>query len=459
MTKQPTEWTTYAIENLLANETLYIGDGYRAKSSELAETGLPFARAGNIGDGFQFQDADRFPVRDLSKVGIKISESGDIVFTSKGTVGRFALVKESTERFVYSPQLSFWRVLNRKIIEPRFLYHWMYGQEFYRQFYGVKGQTDMADYVSLRDQRRMHITLPPLPEQRAIAAILGSLDDKIELNRWMNATLEAIAHALFKSWFVDFDPVYANRGERASSLPAEVLALFPDTLVESELGMIPAGWEVRSAGKVVKAVGGSTPRTKDSKYWEGGTHYFATPKHLSDISSPILFETNRKVTDAGLAKISSGLLPIGTVLLSSRAPVGYLALTEAPVCINQGFIAMICNGPVSNYYMLNWADAHLQIIKGRASGTTFAEISKRNFRKILVLVPDPRIMQVFDSSVAPLYEKITQGMHESRTLAELRDTLLPRLISGQLRAVPLRNNSGNRWRVRCPPSFAPSNPR
>ncbi len=436
MTNRPTEWTTYAIENLLADEILYIGDGYRAKNSELAQTGLPFARAGNIDNGFQFQDADRFPIKDLPKVGGKISQAGDVVFTSKGTVGRFALVKNDTERFVYSPQLSFWRILNQQVIEPRFLYHWMYGQEFRQQFSGVKGQTDMADYVSLRDQRRMNITLPPLPEQRAIAAILGSLDDKIELNRQMNATLEGIARALFQSWFVDFDPVRVRRGEArlAPTLPAEALALFPDTLVESELGLIPQGWRVEPIGNIVKAVGGGTPSTKNNEYWDNGIHYFATPKDMSVLSAPILLETERKVTDEGLAKISSGLLPTGTVLLSSRAPVGYLAIAQVPVCVNQGFIAMVCNGPVSNYYILNWTLANMDVIKGRASGTTFPEISKQNFRPIPALVPPQKVIEAFDKTVSSLYAQITLNLQESRTLTELRDALLPRLLSGQLRA-------------------------
>jgi len=183
---------------------------------------------------------------------------------------------------------------------------------------------------------------------------------------------------------------------------------------------------------VVEAVGGGTPSTKNPVYWNEGVYPFATPKDLSGLSSPILLATERRVTDAGLSKISSGLLPVGTVLLSSRAPVGYLAIAHVPVCVNQGFIAMICDGKVSNYYVLNWADANMAKIKMRASGTTFAEISKRNFRPIPALVPAAEVMAAFDSVVEPLYTKMRLNLEESRTLAELRDTLLPKLISGEL---------------------------
>ena len=208
--KADSEWRRYEVSALIKAGALEIGDGYRAKNDELATSGLPFARAGNIKDGFQFADADRFPEENLERIGNKISESDDVVFTSKGTVGRFAFVREDTPRFVYSPQLCFWRSRDHGLIDPRFLFYWMSGREFFVQFKGVAGQTDMAEYVSLRDQRSMRLTLPPLPEQHTIAHILGTLDDKIELIRRMNETLEEMARALFKSWFIDFDPVHAK---------------------------------------------------------------------------------------------------------------------------------------------------------------------------------------------------------------------------------------------------------
>ncbi len=276
-------------------------------------------------------------------------------------------------------------------------------------------------------------SLPPLPEQRAIAHILGTLDDKIELNRRMNATLEAIARAIFKSWFVDFDPVRAKSEGRDPGLPDEIAALFPDSFEESELGWIPRGWEVRPIGELVEAVGGTTPSTSEPAYWEDGLIHWATPKDLSSLTSPVLLETARQITDEGLAQISSGLLPKGTVLLSSRAPVGYLAIAEIPVAINQGFIAMKCNGPISNYYTLWWTEFNMDLIKSHAGGTTFQEISKRNFRPLPALVPRPEIIAVFDAMVEPLYQGIVNNEQQSRTLAELRDTLLPKLISGEIR--------------------------
>ena len=128
-------------------------------------------------------------------------------------------------------------------------------------------------------------------------------------------------------------------------------ALFPDRLVESELGKIPEGWEVKAVGAIASIVGGTTPSTKQAQYWEGGTHCWATPKDLASLSVPVLLKTERRITDAGLSKIGSGLLPPGTVLLSSRAPIGYLAVAETPVAINQGFIGILPRDEMSNLFI------------------------------------------------------------------------------------------------------------
>jgi type I restriction enzyme S subunit len=427
------DWTRYEVQELISSAKLVVGDGYRAKNSELTRAGLPFARAGNVNSGFLFDDTDCFPERDIARVGNKISQPGDVVFTSKGTVGRFAFVRKETRRFVYSPQLCFWRSLDANFIDPYFLYFWMLGVEFFNQFKGVAGQTDMAEYVSLTDQRRMHITLPPLTEQRAIAHILGALEDKIELNRRMNETLEAMARALFKSWFVDFDPVRAKINGSEIGLPKDASDLFPDSIVDSELGTIPNGWSVHQISELAEIVGGSTPSTQESAYWEDGIHAWATPKDLSSLSVPVLLGTERRITDAGLLQIGSGLLPVGSVLLSSRAPIGYLAITEIPVAINQGFIAMKPKANVSNLFLLLWAAVAQDEIVSRANGSTFLEISKSSFRPIPVAVPDGQVMAAFEKIVRPIYQRIVCATRDATALAKTRDSLLPKLISGEVR--------------------------
>lgn len=277
------------------------------------------------------------------------------------------------------------------------------------------------------------INVPPRKVQKQIVGILGSLDQKIELNQRMNETLEGMARAIFKSWFVDFDPVHAKvEGRTPEGMDSATAALFPSTFTPDGL---PEGWALSEIGDEVTVCGGSTPSTKEPKFWDGDIHW-TSPKDLSSLSHPVLLDTERKITVDGLKKITSGLLPKGTVLMSSRAPIGYLAIAEVPVAINQGYIAMIADKKISNVFVWLWTLEKMDEIKSFANGSTFQEISKKNFRPISVCVPDEKVLQAFDELVIPLYQKIVSNVKENQTLAALRDTLLPKLISGELRVDP-----------------------
>ena len=326
------------------------------------------------------------------------------------------------------------RAIARDTNDPRFLYY-LLGTLALNSRRAGSGQPLLnQDILS-----RIPTTVPPPAEQRAIAHILGTLDDKIELNRKQNETLEAMARALFKAWFVDFEPVRAKlegrwqRGQSLPGLPAHLYDLFPDRLVDSELGEIPEGWRLSTIGEEVTVCGGSTPSTKEPEFWEGGQHCWATPKDLSALKFPVLLDTDRKITDAGLAKISSGLLPVGTVLLSSRAPIGYLAIAGVPTAINQGFIAMKCDGVLPNVFVLAWCRESMDAIINNANGSTFQEISKSNFRPIPVVIPSEPVLDSFRKAADSLYRQMAENERESRSLTQLRDTLLPKLLSGELR--------------------------
>ncbi|MEW6105272.1 MAG: restriction endonuclease subunit S [Bacillota bacterium] len=367
----------------------------------------------------------------LENSAAKLLPKGTVVITARGTVGALAQLGRDM-----AFNQTCYALLPREELDNDFLFYALKSTmtEMHALTYGTVFET-----ITTHTFDQWTIPFPSLPEQRAIAHFLGTLDDKIELNRRMNETLEAMARAIFKAWFVAFDPVRAKMegrwkgGQSLPGLPAHFYGLFPDRLVDSELGEIPEGWGVDTISDLANIVGGSTPSTKEPAYWEGGIHYWATPKDLSQLSVPVLLETERKITDAGLAQISSGLLPAGTVLLSSRAPIGYLAITEVPVAINQGFIAMVPKKGVSNLFLLLWAFFAHDSILSRANGSTFQEISKANFRPIPLVAPPTGVMKVFDEKVRPLYGRIVENERESRTLASLRDALLPKLVSGELR--------------------------
>lgn len=168
--------------------------------------------------------------------------------------------------------------------------------------------------------------------------------------------------------------------------------------------------------------------------WYDATGFPLTPWAAMEVkkAKTKITKAGKKLTDAGIAKISSGLLPAGILLLSSRAPVGYLAISAIPVAVNQGFIAMKCNDRTSNYFMLNWCQTNMGEIKSRATGTTFPEISKNSFRPISVIPPSKAIMAEFTAKVASIYAQITANLRQSQILATLRDALLPKLLSRQL---------------------------
>lgn len=315
------------------------------------------------------------------------------------------------------PEFIFWYL--------QYLYTYGYMYPYHVQHTGV------ARFQYTQFASQMIFQLPSYVEQQGIAHILGTLDDKIELNRRQNATLEAMAQAIFKEWFVDFGPVRAKmEGRQPEGMSREIADLFPERLDGEGK---PEGWKKLTVGDVFKIAGGSTPSTKEEKFWQGGAHCWATPKDISRLKAPVLLETERHITNEGVSIISSGLLPVGTLLLSSRAPIGYLAITKVNTAINQGFIAVYENKKISSCYMLLWCKAHMNDIFEKANGSTFQEISKSNFRTISFIFPNDEILSIGNKYIKTIYEKITFNEIEINTLTSLRDSLLPKLISGELR--------------------------
>ena len=419
-------WHRYDVSSLIDRRALLVGDGYRARNSELAATGPPFARAGNIAFGFRFADADRLSENRLHAVGNKLSKPGDVVFTSKGTVGRFALVQTDTERFVYSPQLCFWRSLDHSIIDPKFLYYWMQGREFHDQFKSVSGQTDMAEYVSLADQRRMFITAPPVPEQRAIAHILGHLDDKIELSRRMNETLETMARALFKSWFVDFDPVRAKMAGRDTGLPKYRANMFPDRFQDSKMGPIPKGWSIGCLGDVASSV----RRGIDPKDVSDGTPYVGL-EHMPR-GSIALTEWDRSERVASSKFVfKKGELLFGKLRpyfhKVGLAPVSGICSTDIVVIDPKSVTwSAFSLATVSSIEFVRYADH-------TSTGTKMPRTSWNAMRRYAICLPPAAVAEEFQSVVGPLLDRIIANVHCNHSLDTLRNLLLPRLVSGDLR--------------------------
>lgn len=440
------EWTTCTVADIKApiQNALATGPFGSAISSRFfVDTGVPVIRGSNlsqeistrlIDEGLVFIAPDK--AQEFSR---SFARRGDLIFTCWGTIDQVGLIDSRSMFDTYIVSNKQMKLTpDPEKADSLFLYYLFSNPEVRAEIVNRGIGTSVPGF-NLGQLKSIPLLLPPVDEQRTIAHILGTLDDKIELNRRTNETLEAMARAIFKSWFVDFDPVRAKaNGEPPESichrlgLTPDILDLFPDSLEESEICKIPAGWAVAPVGKLAEVVGGGTPSTKDEAFWNDGLHYWATPKDLSKLATPVLLSSERKITDKGLAQIGSGLLPPGTVLLSSRAPIGYRAITEVPIAINQGFIAMQPNPGVSRLFLLYWAEWAHQEIVSRANGSTFLEISKGSFRPIPVVTPPTSIFGAFDQLLGPIYQRMVCNEREAIALAEQRDTLLPRLLSGEI---------------------------
>jgi type I restriction enzyme S subunit len=416
-----TEVRKATVAELQAEGILLVEDGNhgenRPRPSEFASEGTAFIRAADLDSGrVDFSSASRITDHARKRITKGIGAPGDVLVSHKGTVGKIALVPNDAPPFVCSPQTTFWRTLREDVLDRGYLFAFLRSPIFMAELATRAGETDMAPYVSLTSQRALHVVIPDIRTQRRIASVVGSLDEKLNVDSRITQTILALGTARFRSRF--------DLGLSGPTSPD-----WPARLRE--------GWVAATVGDLAKVVGGGTPRTDQPGFWSGGLNHWVTPKDLSRQRSPVLLDTERRITDAGLAQVGSGLLPIGTVLLSSRAPIGYLAITLVPVAVNQGFIAMTPKEGVSDLFLYFWAEASHELILSRANGSTFLEISKASFRPIPVAVPPPDQMAAFDAEVRPLFDRIVVAARETTLLTAIRDSLLPRLFAEDRGGIPL----------------------
>lgn len=292
--------------------------------------------------------------------------------------------------------------------------------------------TTVQKTLNLKDIRKLPIPMPTDTEIRGISAFSEALSDRITLLRETNATLEAIAQALFKSWFVDFDPVHAKlEGRAPEGMIDAAAALFPDGFEESELGLAPRGWRVRSFRETIQIIGGGTPKTSNPDFWNGEIPWFSVVDAPAS-SDVFVVNTEKRITEAGLIGSSTKLLPTGTTIISARGTVGRLALSGRPMTMNQSCYGL--RGLAGDSYFTYFSTKRLvEQLKQRAHGSVFDTITQESFAGVLVSLPSESVITGFEDSVDALMLRIRENLLQAQTLATLRDTLLPRLISGQLR--------------------------
>jgi type I restriction enzyme S subunit len=355
-------------------------------------------------------------------------KKGDMVFSRVGSYGNVSYARTDT---------PFCLGQNTALISPRingrFLHLFLQSAEARRQIEQVVvGSTQKT--ISLKSISALQIPIPPPDELEAIAAVLGALDDKIELNRRMNATLEAMARALFQSWFVDFDPVRAKLdGRQPVGLGPDTAALFPNSFEDSPLGHIPLGWESSTIGAKLQTVLGGTPSRAQPEFWEDGTVAWINSGKTNEFR---IIAPSEWITKEALENSATKLFPRRTTVLAiTGATLGQVSVSEIECCANQSVVAILSSEHLPTEFIYLWIKEHIEKLIASQTGGAQQHINKGNVEELALLWPDRRILAAYRVKATPLFDQIAAYCFQSCTLATLRDTLLPKLLSGELRAV------------------------
>lgn len=395
--------------------------GSQLHKRDYVDVGTPIITVEHLDDNrITHQNLPRVTDNDKERLSKYILREGDIVFSRVGSVDRRSLIREAEDGWLFSGRCLRVRP-NRNRIDPLYLSYFL-GLPSFREH--IRSIAVGATMPSINTKLLSDVTIyyPPLPEQRRIAHVLGTLDDKIELNRRMNETLEGMARAVFKDWFVDFGPVRAKMEGREAYLPEEVWGLFPDRLVESELGLVPEGWGVKSLDEIAKVVYGAA---------------FAS-KRFNDHGRGVPLVRIRDLSTNNPSVFTDEVHPKGNLINPGDIVVGmdgefkaYYWLGES-AWLNQRVCHFEPLAGVSKVFLRESIVAPLALLERSKVGTTVIHLGKRDIDNFEILVSSPNILESFAQATEQLLHRIKTNAAESRSLASKRDSLLPGLVSGDV---------------------------
>ena len=386
------------------------------------ESGIPVIRGNNlslestkyIDDGYVFVTPEK-----AEELSSSQAIPGDLIFTAAGSIGQVGLIPEEAVHPLYIISNKQIRArINEAIADRFFVYYWLSSPEMVN-YIQQRNTGSSVPLINLSIVRSLPIPLPPLDEQRRIAHILGSLDDKIELNRRMNQTLEDIARAIFKSWFVDFGPVWARSEGRDSGLPDEITDLFPDSFEESEQGLIPGGWEAVTLGQVIEIYDSKgIPLSRREREARPGSYPYYGATKIMDYVDDYLFD--------GIYVLMG---EDGSVTEDDGSPV--LQYVWGQFWVNNH--AHVLQGNAG----INTEQLYLALknvwLKPFITGAVQMKLNQRNMKRIPFILASDKVNRTFQQIVEPLFSRIRANEDEIGVLIDLRDTLLPKLISGEFR--------------------------
>lgn len=361
-------------------------------------------------------------VSDEDKIRLSkyILKEGDIVFSRVGSVDRCAYVSKNEDGWLFSGRCLRIRVDETKV-NPRYLSYY-FAQSSFKSYIRKIAVGATMPSLNTAIMSELELNLPPLPVQKKIAAILSSLDDKIEINTRMNKVLEETARALFHRWFVEFE--FPNdEGKPYKSSGGRMIA--------SEMGEIPEGWRVGTLKELITIIGGGTPKTSIKEYWTGTIPWFSVvdvPKE-GDI---FVLDTEKHVSELGIENSSTQILPLGTTIISARGTVGKIAMVGTPMAMNQSCYGIKGKDAGTDIYIYYLISNMVGTLQKQGHGSVFNTITRDTINNQQVVIPDIDIRSTFDQAQLPLFQQIKTNLQQSDALKKIRDTLLPKLLCGEL---------------------------
>ncbi len=409
--------------------------GSNLVSKDYASSGVPVIRGQNMGERWVGGEFVFVTEQKAAELSANKARPGDLVFTQRGTLGQVAVVPDGpfSEYVVSQSQMKL--TVDPAKVDAHFLYYVFRSQEQLDYIRNTAIQTGVP-HTNLGILKNTPLSLPPLQTQREVVGLLGALDDRIALLRETNATLEAIAQALFKSWFVDFDPVRAKMaGQAPEGMDEATAALFPKAFEDSELGTMPIGW-VKGTLADVSTVGiGKTPPRKQP-HWFSESPSDVRWVSIRDMGALGVYatQTSEFLTSQAVAQFNVRRVPDNTVLMSFKLTIGRVAITVGEMTTNEAIAHLKLD--VGAQLTTEYIYLHLKnfdFSKLSSTSSIADAVNSKTVREIPILIPDANVMTAFMNQVGPLFAALKNGELQARTLAKLRDSLLPRLISGQLR--------------------------
>ena len=410
-------WPRKKLELLAADEPYsFIGGPFGSKLTQrdYVNNGVPVIRGSNMNGG-RFLDMNEFVYVSDSKfrkdLSSNLAKPGDLIFTQRGTLGQVAIIPYEgiSDRYVVSQSQMKLTVDSTKA-DRFFLYYYFSSHEAIERITNFVSSSGVP-HINLTTLRSFDVPVPPLDIQRKIAAILSAYDDLIENNRRRIQLLEQAARLLYREWFVRLR--------------------FPGHEHVRVMDGVPEGWERKKITDVCETVGGGTPSTKVSEYWDGDITWIV-PTDVTNNDCLVLFDSDRKITEKGLRESSAKMIPADSILMTSRASVGYFALVDSEVCTNQGFINIIPRHADFRMYILFNLMSRVTEIRGNAKGSTYPEISKGCFRVMDVIIPQKNIIDDFGKVANDIIHQVRCLKLSTQKLEKARDLLLPRLMNGEI---------------------------